>query len=697
MDKERISLVAKISGVVVVFILGASLGTYHFFARDLPSTARLENLEPALKTQVIADDGSLIGELYEQNRVLIPLDQIPPYLVDAFISVEDRKFYSHWGLDLFGIARAMLKNIAAGEIVQGASTITQQLARNLFVMFDVSLSRKIKEGILALKIERTYSKDEILEMYLNQIYFGSGAYGVEAAAREFFGKGVTELTIGESTLLAGLAKNPRDYSPHYHLDRALERRQVVVKAMVDSGKLDEAAADSVITSEVTVAKEGSKGPFAAYFIEHVRQYLEGKYGADRIYHDGLQVYTTLDPLLQRVAEDSMESHLQRIEASHSYDQTRESYELALDGEDDPGLPRYLQSAAVVLDAQTGYVRALVGGRNFKHSSFNRATQAKRQPGSSFKPFIYIAALENGYTPADLVLDAPIVLDLPNGDVWKPNNFSKRFEGEITLRRALNKSINVAAVRVLLSLGPVSAISFAHRLGIKSPLSNVYSLALGTSEVNLLELTSAYGTLAAGGIRSEPLFVKQVIDRDGKVLEENTIYREEVLSPQTSYMITNMLESVMNEGTGQGARLMQFQEPVAGKTGTTDDYTDGWFVGYTPEVVVGVWTGFDAKLTMGPRMTGARASLPLWTEIMKAYYRDHHGQAFAMPEGIVFRVVCEESGALSSSSCTNVRKEIFIEGTEPRAYCDKDAAIDVIRGLDSYGDLDSDLWAGDDED
>ena len=269
---------------------------------------------------------------------------------------------------------------------------------------------------------------------------------------------------------------------------------------------------------------------------------------------------------------------------------------------DAGRPAYLQSAAVALDVQTGYVRVMVGGRNFRHSSFNRAVQAKRQPGSAFKPFIYLAALENGYTPADVVLDAPIVLDLPNGDVWKPNNFSKRFEGEITLRRALNKSINVAAVRVLMSLGPVSAITYAHRLGIKSPLQQVYSLALGTSEVTLLELTSAYGTLASGGIRAEPLFVKQIVDRNGKLLEDNSVYREEVLSPQTSYMITNMLESVINEGTGIGARLMQFNEPVAGKTGTTDDYTDGWFVGYTTELAVGVWTGFDQKVTMGLSMT-----------------------------------------------------------------------------------------------
>ena len=691
MDPRRTSIIVKISLALAVFILGACVGTYHYFARDLPSTARLENFEPSLKTQVFAGDSTLIGELYEQNRVLIPLEEIPTHLVDAIISIEDRKFYSHWGIDMFGIMRATVSNIKAGRIVQGASTITQQLARNLFVMFDVSISRKVKEGILALKIERTYSKDEILEMYLNQIYFGSGAYGVEAASREFFGKGVKNLTLGEATLLAGLPKNPRDYSPHYHLDRSLERRQIVLQAMVDNRTLTQEVADRVAERPVTIAKGDTKGPFGAYFLEYVRQYLENKYGAERIYHDGLRVYTTLDPYLQRTAEDSLEVHCARLERDHRYEQTKAAYEDSLEAGSAPGKPTYIQSAAIAIDVQTGYVRAMVGGRNFRHSAFNRAVQAQRQPGSSFKPFIYISALENGYTPADIVLDAPIVLDLPNGDVWKPHNFSKKFEGEISLRYALNKSINVAAVRVMLSLGPVSAISLAHKMGVKSSLQNVYSLALGTSEVNLMELTSSYGTLAAGGIRAEPIAVKYIVDRNGKLLEENPVYREEVLSPQTSYMITNMMESVLNEGTGVGARLMGFAEPAAGKTGTTDDYTDGWFVGYTPEVAVGVWTGFDEKITMGRNMTGAQVALPTWTDVMLAYYRNHHVDAFQEPEGIVHRVVCEESGLLNVANCTKVRREVFIEGTEPRRYCDRESFESMPRAYDNFRAVDRDRW------
>ena len=667
--RQRLKVVAKISLAVLIFILGATLGVYQYFARDLPSTARLENLEPSLKTQVFADDSSLVGAFYEQNRALVPLDEIPTPLKDAIIAVEDRKFYSHWGVDALGLLRAMLANLRAGRIVEGASTITQQLARNLFTMFDVSMSRKIKEAILAIKIERMYSKDEILEMYLNQINFGSGAYGVEAAAREYFGKSATQLTLGESALLAGLPQNPRNFSPHYNLDRALQRRAVVLNAMVVAGKLPRAVADSVAASPVKVGAAATGERFAAYFLEQVRQYLESRYGADRVYHDGLKVYTTLDPYLQRIAEDSLEAHLAQTEKEHRYPQTKEGYQEAIEKGQDVTL-EYIEGAAIAIEPQTGYVRVMVGGRSFKDSKWNRAVQAKRQPGSAFKPFIYIAALENGYTPADIILDAPIVLDMPNGDVYKPQNFTEKFEGEITARRALNESINVAAVRVLLSVGPPAAINYAHRLGIKSPLEPVYSLALGTEEVSLIELTTAYAALAAGGVHAEPLLVKRVYDRDGKLLEENSVYREEVLSPQTSYMITNMLESALNEGTGQGTRLMGFMEPAAGKTGTTNDCTDAWYVGYTPELAVGVWSGFDIKRTMGNKMTGARVSLPTWTSVMKAQYRDHHGEEFVEPLGIVHRVICEETGLLVTPRCKKGRREVFVDGTEPKRQCDR---------------------------
>ena len=696
MNPKHNPLLLKIAIGVIVLILGTMFGAYQYFSRDLPSTARLEMIEPALKTQVLADDGSVIGEFYVEDRALIPLEDIPQHLIDAIIATEDRKFYSHWGVDIFGITRALMANIREGGVTQGGSTITQQLARNLFGMFENTIRRKAKEALLAIRIERAYSKDEILEMYLNQIYFGSGAHGVEAAARVFFNKHAKDLTIGEATLIAGIPKNPRDYSPIYNLEHALRRREVVLQAMVDNGSLDavRAAVIAADSLQANTSRE-ERSDFAGYFLEHVRKYLERKYGADRLYHDGLRVYTALDPYLQRVAEDSMEVQMQRMEKSRNYPNTKARYDSLLAAGEDPGLTEYLQSAVIAIDVQTGYVRALVGGRSYRQSQFNRAVQAKRQPGSAFKPFVFLTAIENGYTPADILLDAPIVLDLPNGDVWKPRNFTERFQGEVSLRHSLNFSINIAAIRLLMALGPISAINNAHKLGIKSKLENVYSLALGVSEVSLLELTNAYATIAAGGVKAEPIFVKKVLDREGKVLEENTVLREEVLDPQTTYMITSLLESVVNEGYGRNSRLYGFKEPAAGKTGTTDDCTDAWFVGFTRELAVGVWSGFDMKLPMGRRMTGARVSLPTWTEVMKAHYRDHRGDEFPVPEGIVHRVICEDSGLNAIRDCSNIRREVFIDGTEPRRNCDRHG-ISAVRTLEapSYDQMDREIMGSD---
>jgi penicillin-binding protein 1A len=690
-QKAKIPLFAKILGGIVVLIAGFSFGGYQYFSRDLPSTARLEMIEPALKTQVLAEDGSLVGEFFIEDRALVRLEDIPKHMIDAIIAVEDRKFYQHWGIDIFGIARALVTNIRSGRVMQGGSTITQQLGRNLFDMFENTLTRKIKEALLAVRIERAYSKDEILEMYLNQIYFGAGSHGVEAAARVFFGKHANELTVGEAALIAGLPKNPRDYSPIYHPDRSLQRRAVVLSSMVDNGTLFAEDAERIKNEPViTKTSRDEKSDFAGYFLEEVRKYLERKYGADRVYHDGLIVYTALDPVLQHVAEDSMEVQMRRMEKLREYENDKARYDTLFVKGEHEGPPDYLQSAVVALDVHTGYVKVLVGGRSFKQSKWNRATQATRQPGSAFKPFIFLSAIENGYTPADIVLDAPIVLDLPNGDVWKPSNFTERFEGEVSLRHSLNFSINIAAIRLLMALGPISAINYAHKLGIKSNLENVYALALGVSEVSLLELTNAYASIAAGGVRSEPIFVKKVLDREGKVLEENFAYREEVLDPQTNYMITNLLESVMNEGYGRNSRLFGFKEPAAGKTGTTDECTDAWFVGFTPELAIGVWSGFDEKISMGRRMTGARVSLPTWTEVMKAQYRDHKGEEFFVPDGIVQRVICEGSGLLATRDCLKIRREVFIDGTEPRRYCDRhgiSSARSINDGAASYEELD----------
>ncbi len=675
----------------MVLLAGVLFAAYQYFVSDLPSTSRLEMIEPTLKTVVYGADSSVVGEFFVEDRELVPLADLPPHLVDAFISVEDRKFYSHWGVDLFGIMRAVVKNVLAGETVQGGSTITQQLARNLFDMFEDTLTRKIKEALLAMRIERAYSKDEILEMYLNQIYFGGGAHGVEAAAQTFFGKSARKLTVGESSLLAGLPKNPSRYSPINHPDNALQRRTVVLNAMVDTHKLTRVEADSINATPVDIRPgKAGRNEFAAYFLESIRQYLEEKYGPDRVYRDGLKVYTGLDPMLQRAAEDSMEAQLKRLETARGYKQTRARYEAALAKGEELGPPTYLQGAVVAIDVKTGLVKAMVGGRSFKHSKFNRATQAKRQPGSCFKPFIYCAAIENGYTPADILLDAPIVLDLPNGDVWKPQNYSRTFEGEVTVRHALNVSINIAAIRLLMAMGPGEAINVAHRLGIKSDLENVYSLALGVSECNLLELANAYASIAAGGMRGEPILLSRLVDREGRVLEENSILREEVLDPKVNYMTTSLLSSVMNEGFGRGARIAGFNEPAAGKTGTTDENTDAWFVGFTPDLAVGVWTGFDEKKTMGDGMTGGAVSLPTWTAVMKTAYRGgRHAPAFPVPDGIESRVICELTGLLATEACPKIRREVFIAGTEPQRACDRhgSASSRPVQDLQTLEEID----------
>jgi penicillin-binding protein 1A len=557
-------------------------------------------------------------------------------------------------------------------------------------MFDDTVERKIKEALLAMRIERAYSKDEILEMYLNQIYFGGGAHGVEAAAQTFFAKHARDLTIGEATLIAGLPKNPRDYSPINHLERSLRRRNVVLTAMVDTGRLTQAEADTLAAQPVEV-RPGKPGQseFAAYFLEEVRQYLEERYGSDRIYRDGLQVYTGLDPALQRAAEDSMEAQLARLEKLRGYKVTRRSYEAALQEGTQEGPPSYLQGAVIAIDVKSGLVRTLVGGRSFKHSKFDRAVQAKRQPGSAFKPFIFAAAIENGYTPADILLDAPIVLDLPNGDVWKPQNYSETFEGEVTLRHALNFSINIAAIRLLMAMGPAEAINMAHRLGIKSNLEPVYSLALGVSEVSLMEITNAYATIAAGGMRGDVLLVRKVVDREGRVLEDNAIYREEVVTPQVNFMTSNLLESVVNEGYGHNARVYGLDEPAAGKTGTTDLCTDAWFVGFTPDLAVGVWSGFDQKKTMGARMTGSAVSLPTWTYVMKSYYQDRNAQPFPEVDGIQYRIICEKTGLLATEFCPRIRREVFIDGTEPRRNCDRhgSASARPVQDMQSIEELD----------
>jgi penicillin-binding protein 1A len=672
-------------GLALVCILGIGTAAISWFSRDLPSMERLEMIEPALKTRILARDSSVIKEFYEENRIFLPLDQIPLSVQRTFLAVEDKRFYKHSGIDLQRLFVTAWKDLTHWNRAQGASTITQEISTDLFLnKKEQTFPRKIREALLAFKIERTYSKDEILEMYLNQIYFGEGTYGIEAASRRFFGKSVKDIGLNQTALLAGLPKNPGGYNPFTNPDRAANRVNLVLNAMESFHVITKAQRDSLRQCSLDLVKStGENQDFAGYFCEYIRQTLEAKYGSRSIYRDGYTVYTTIDAKLQRAAERNLEAYDQELEKSGGYKLTRASYLDAV-AHGKKADPAYLQSALVAIDPHSGHILALVGGRNFRETQYNRAMQAPRQPGSSFKPFLYLAAIENGYNAADILIDTPLVVELPNGDVWKPHNYDEKWHGAVSLREALARSINIPSIKLIQAIGPPTVINVAKRMGIKSPLQNVLSLALGTNEVTLLELTSAYGVLAAEGMRAEPMAITRIEDRNGNVLEEFHEYHEEVLQPDVAYLMTDMLTSVIDEvqGTGEAVRKYGLDIPVAGKTGTTDEYTDGWFIGYSPELAIGVWTGFDERKTMGKRMTGANVALPIWVETMKAAYPTNRGPAFTRPPNIVEELICQASGLLSTPYCPKVVREIFIEGNEPTRVCD-------LHRVSSYDLLDKD--------
>lgn len=680
--------------IILVVLFGISVAALKWFSRDLPSIARLEMIEPALKTKILAADSTVIREFFEQNRILMPIYNIPPDVQQTFLAVEDRRFYKHFGIDFIRFFAAVWKDIMHWSRSEGASTITQQLSRDLFLTKEKTFPRKIKEALLAFRIERTYSKDEILEMYLNQIYFGGGSYGIEAASRKLFGKSVTEIELHQMALMAALPKNPAGYNPFTYPERALRRRDINLGAMLAFGVINDAQYDSLKAMPLDiVTQERTDGDFAGHFTEYIRQILEAKYGSRSIYRDGYTVYTTLDPYLQKVTEDSMETFLETLEAIGGYELTRAAYRDSIDAGIEMN-PDYLQSAAVAIDPRNGHIKVMVGGRSFSEKKFNNAIQAKRQPGSAFKLFIYTTALENGYSPSDILLDTPLVIEMPNGEVYKPRNFDEKFHGAVSLRHALNKSINVPAIKLLQKIGAPSVVNTAKRMGIKSPLRPYLSLALGAQEVNLLELTSAYGVLATGGIRTEPMAILKIEDRNGNVLEEYREYHEEVLSPETAYIIINMLQSVMSEGTGQTARAMGLRVPCAGKTGTTDDYGDGWFIGFTQEIVVGVWTGFSHRvIPLGRNKTGAKVALPLWVDIMRAAYPSNTGPDFERPPGISEAIICAESGLLATPYCKNVIREIFIKGMEPSRQCDlhRVSPYDLLNPDKDFRELDKETY------
>ncbi len=633
------------------FLIGVGFIVIYKINETLPSVSRLKEFSPPLATRVYSRDGKLLKEFYREKRMRVRLTDVPDYLKKATLLLEDDNFYKHSGVNLFSIIRAWIANLQKKRIVQGASTITQQLARNLFLTFEKTLLRKLKEALLAIKIERVFSKDEILEMYLTQIYYGNGVYGVEAAAQKYFGKSAKELTLPECALLAGLPKSPSYYDPFRHPERAIERRALVLEVLAQRGVISREEAEWAKNAPLNLAQEKKPPEFAGYFVEEVRKWLQNKFGEEFLYTSGAEVYTTLDPKFQIYAEEAVKNKLKQYSSWLKEDTTGP-----------------LQAALLAMNPHNGEILAMVGGRSFRESMFNRAVQARRQPGSAFKPFVWTVAVENGYTPATIVLDAPVVVK-DRDTVYAPLNYDHKFLGRITLRDALAHSRNLVSVRLVMKFSPKKIVKLAKKLGVKSKLIPVVSIALGSNCVTLLDMVTAYSAFANGGERVIPHLVTKILDRDGNVIYEFKDKKERVLSPQVAYIVTSMMQSVVKYGTARSARWRGVWYPCAGKTGTTDEYTDAWFIGFTPDLVAGVWVGYDLPHTIIRGATGARYALPIWCDFMKQALRTMPVRTFRTPPGIVTRMICPQSGLLATSYCPSKRREVFIKGTEPKKYCD----------------------------
>ena len=690
-----ISLGIILSGAIVVLLF---IG---FLSRDLPSLEQLENYDPDLVTRIYSADGKVLNELFVQKRVFVELYNIPEQMQNAVIASEDRRFYDHWGLSLRSVARAIGINILSLSYRQGFSTLTQQLARNLYktIGFEDSVVRKIKEVITAVQIERTYTKDEILEMYLNTVHFGHGTYGVEAATKRFFGKESKDLTVDESALLVGLLPSPASYSPVRHPERARKRRNTVLRLMRDQGYINhsEHAQYRAMTLE-SINEDPTRG-LAPYFTEHVRRLLEQEDEAlgINIYRDGLKIYTTLDSRLQSIAEkfilDAINKSQEKLNnriinnqeefelLGHLTIYDEDSVKMMMRGEaqlfKDLRSKLLVQTAFVAINPKTGGIIAMLGGRPDYHDQYNRAVQARRQPGSVFKPFVYTTALENGYTVTQQLLNQPVVLNVQNTDgswvKWKPQNYGGSTGGLTTLREGIRKSLNLISVRIVQQdYAPAEQVKrTAQRMGISTDIRAVDAIALGTSEVIPLELVSAYAAYANKGVYSKPIAITKIEDRYGNTIREYHPAQYEVLSEETAYLMTNLMQTVMDRGTGGSARWKyNFTRPAAGKTGTTQGWSDAWFVGFTPQIAAGVWFGVDDyQVSLGKGQDGSKAALPSWANFM----RDSHIMLelprvnFQKPDGILVSEICSVSKMRSRKACP-IEKEVYKVGTGPSQKC-----------------------------
>ena len=692
-ESRRRKLVGRIVfGLMVLLsaLIGALGGLLLIYSTDLPQVERLENYRPISTTELYDIQGRTIGSFALQRRVVASYNDFPKVLRDALISTEDKSFYRHWGINVWRIIGAAYRDVESGERAQGASTLTMQLARNLFLSPDRSYHRKIEEALLAIQIERRFTKEQIFTLYANQIYLGHGVYGFEAASEYYFSKPARLLTLDEAALIAGLPKSPVYYSPINHSDRALHRRNLVINAMLEDGKITASQATEARNQPSRLNLAHDPNSLAPYFVEEIRRDLENKYGTDEVHSGGLRVYTTLDMNLQTAANQAVLDGLATYERRHGWQGHLENVLLEgqtlagyrhLDWDQPPAAGNYVhalvtavtpiaatvkiadikaglsqtdvawtrkplaklltlgdvvyvkvlslennqarvsleqdsgaQGALLAIDNATGDVRAMVGGRDFNLSKFNRSTQALRQVGSSFKPYVYTAAIDQGARPDDTILDAPVIFQTASGP-YSPHNFDEKYEGTITLRRALAQSRNIPALKLADKTGIRTVEDYARKFGITSPLPPYLPVALGAAEVTLIEQTSAYSVFPDDGVRLVPRYITKVTDYDGRILEENYPEVKDAISSRTARLMTSMLEGVVQHGTAVAATKLKL--PLAGKTGTTNDFTDAWFVGFSPSLSAGVWIGYDEKKTLGPKETGARAALPVWMQFMSA--------------------------------------------------------------------------------
>ncbi len=629
-------------------IFGITAGTLIALTRDLPQIRSLESFKPSTVTRIYSTDKVLLAELFVEKRDPVPLKSIPSHLKTAVITVEDRNFYRHSGVDIKGVLRAIIKDIRASKFVEGASTITQQLAKTLFLTPKKTLSRKIREALLAFQLERRYTKDEILELYLNQIYFGSGAYGVESAAGLFFGKPVNTLNLSECAMIAAMPRAPSRYSPLVNKDLAVKRRNIVLNQMVLTGAISKTEYKKALDIQYKHTGKKKKPLKAPYFVDYTVRFLENILGWDRIYKGGLTVHTTLSYDLQLAAETAIEKGLLNLKKRMIKNQLTDS---------EP------QGALIAIDTSSGGILAMVGGRNYYKNSFNRATDARRQPGSAFKPVLYAFAIKNGFSQNRMLLDSPVVFKgSETGKDWTPENFSRTYTGEITLRKALALSKNIPAVRLMEMLGPAQVAVFGNRLGIETPLSPNLSLALGTSETTLLDLTSAYAVFPNRGERIKPFTVIEISDRKSRIIWQSKPEKQVVMSPAGAAIITNMLEGVILEGTGKKAQKLSF--PVAGKTGTTNDYKDAYFIGFSPPIAAGVWVGRDNSATMGKNETGSKAALPIWIDFISKAMANRPREYFDIPDNVVKIYINSTTGRRSADNTGQLSAVLFRKGTEP---------------------------------